>query len=285
MNADSNIQRLSQDGDPFEILICQESDELFQVLSPYAEVWAQHIFPRRLGDGSEIEKKWMSFGSSHYTALIRLYHAYCSKNELLSLCKQAPKQTRNLTASDYTLLLRIHASCSAFWENLGSTIDNFTHAWDDARRLFLCNAKKIGVDGDEEISFTTISRAKYPQLNYAYNRRTQFIHSKLVPKRFQDGMVVFNIRHYDNETTSWLPDIEVIEMVDEQIAKDWDAVIKELGVGWRKLSSWLQSRDTARPKRNSQNNSSVIPGEGNILGPSNSDLLFTTPPSASKQES
>ncbi len=250
MNGDPNLALLHDAGDPLEKLICQSVEPLFPVLSPYARVWAHHIYPRRIGDGSQIVAEWMPFGGSHYTALIRLFEAYRSKKRLLSLCKKAEEvKGRNPTADDYALLLEIHAATAAFWENLGSAVDNFGHVWDDARRILLGNAKNPGATkGDEPISYKNISRDRYPLMNYAYDRRTQFIHSALVPKRFEDGQVIFNLRHYDAKTTEWLPDTEVIEAIDDKVVKDWDVVIKELGVAWERLFSWLQAKDTDRPE-------------------------------------
>jgi hypothetical protein len=276
MNADSNMQRLAQEGDPFERLISGESVSLFQVLSPYARVWLHHIFPRRVGDGSHIVEEWQPFASSHYTALIRLYHAYCSKKELISLCTLAQKVDHNkTTAQDYELLLRIHSTCAAFWENLGSSIDNFAHAWDDARRLFLVNAKTVGENGDEKISGRTISPDEFPQLSYAFDRRTQFIHSVLVPKKFLDGQVIFNLRHYDEEKTTWLKGVEEIEAIDTQIETDWESILKEFGGAWEKLYSWVQSRD-----KDSHLQNTITPGSVASSSSSGFNSTFTIPPSS-----
>jgi hypothetical protein len=290
MNDDPNLARLEKDGDPLEILICQARDQLFPVLSPYARVWAQHVFPRRVGDGSLLVDEWMPFGSDHYTALIRLHHAYCAKGRLLALCKKAEEvKDRKPTADDYALLLHVHATCAAFWENLGSAIDNFAHVWDDARRILLGNAKNPGTtEGDEPIAFKGISADRYPLLNYAYDRRTQFIHSALVPKRFVDGMVVFNLRHYDDKATDWLPETEVIEAVDAQIVKEWEAVLKELGLAWERLFSWLQSKDKKRPEAKveqlrAEAFASIRYADQSDRGfpPANAAITFTTPPSGS----
>lgn len=288
---DPNFDLLKKEGDPFEIIISTASTSLGPVLSPYAAVWAKHIYPRREGDGSQIMADWMAFGGSHYTALIRLYHSYRFKEIILQLCKQA-EQSKNCeaTAEDYSLLLELHGACASFWENLGSAIDNFSHAWDDARRLLVGNAKTCGENGDEPISGKTISEAKYPKLNYAFARRTQFIHWRLVPKRLEDGMIVFNLRHYDDEKTIWLPEEEQIEAIDRQVEKDWGEVINELSSAWQKLFSWLQSKDKNRPSAREQKTAiKVEPLEVRansqpfISGARQFPIkTFNTPPSGSK---
>jgi hypothetical protein len=283
MNDDPALQLLREKGDPLEILISQHRDDLFPVLSPYARVWSKHIIHRRVGDGSRIVDEWMPFGGDHYTSLIRLYHAYTAKESLLIQCKQAETfKGRDLTSNDYSLLLQTHATCAAFWENLGSTVDNLAHAWDDARRVLLGNAKNPGAtEGDEQFSFKAISRERYPMLNYAYDRRTQFIHSALVPNRLEDGMIVFNLRHYDSERTDWLPETEAIESLDNQVAKDWKAVLQELGQAWERLFSWLQSKDKGQLK---QAVGVATPSEAagySEFGIAPPILCFTTPPSGS----
>lgn len=284
MNDDPDLQLLQEKGDPLEILISQHRDALFPVLSPYARVWSKHILNRREGDGSRLVDLWMPFGSDHYTALIRLYHAFTAKELLLSQCKQAEEsKERNLTAGDYALLLQVHATCAAFWENLGSAVDNFAHVWDDARRILIGNAKNPGItEGDEPISFKAISPEKYPMLNYAYDRRTQFIHSALVPSRFEDGMIVFNLRHYDRKATDWLPETEVIESVDVRVTNDWNAVLEELGQAWERLFSWLQSKDDGRAKPvDTASACSKAARYSNFTTPQQISS-FTTPPSGSQ---
>jgi len=248
MSDDPNLKLLKRAGDPFERLICQSVEALLPILLPYAQIWAQHIEPRREGDGSQIKAEWMPFGGSHYTALIRLYHAYRAKESLLYLCKkiETTKNQKN-EVEDYAVLLEIHAVCAAFWENLGSAIDNFCHVWDDARRILVGNAKNPGANGDEPISGKTISDIKYKHLNAAFARRTQYIHWRLVPKRLEDGKVQFNLRHYDDEKTVWLPETEEVRALDVQIQQVWGDVLNELSSAWWKLFSWLQSKDKDRP--------------------------------------
>ena len=242
MKDDPNLTLLQDAGDPLEKLICQAVEPLFPVLSPYARVWAHHIYLRRIGDGSQVVAEWMSFGGSHNTALIRLYHAYRAKEHLPALCKKAEEvKDRKPTAEDYSLLLEVHATCAAFWENLGSAVDNFFRAWADAKKALNLKVKPREGEENEPTSGKTVSDLTYPKLNHAYARRTQFIHSRLVPKRLEDGMIVFNLRHYDDEKTVWLPETEEIESIDTQVAKDWNEVLNELGSAWERFFSWIQS--------------------------------------------
>lgn len=247
-NSDAILALLENEGDPFEKVIARSVDSLHPVLYPYALVWGEHIRPRRLRGGAEVDEQWMAFGGSHYTALIRLYHAYRAKQVLLGLCKELG-DTRDLVpqVDCYEALLEVHAVCAAFWENVGAAIDNFAHSWDDARRLLVGNAKSRGAQGDEPISGKTISHSKYPSLSKAFARRTQYIHSRLVPKFLEGGKAQFNLRHYDDERTVWLPETTELRVLDVEIEARWSEVLAELGGAWLKLAVWMRSRDMDRP--------------------------------------
>jgi hypothetical protein len=48
MTGDKDFDLLQNEGDPLEKLICRAVEPLFPVISPYARVWARHIYPRRI---------------------------------------------------------------------------------------------------------------------------------------------------------------------------------------------------------------------------------------------
>jgi hypothetical protein len=249
MSDDPNIALLLQAGDPLEKLVCANSEPLLPVLSPYAYIWVHYVLPRRVGDGAFVQEPWLPFAGSHYTALIRLHHALEEKQRIVALCRDAEKVAgRQPTGSDYKLLLDVHARCASFWENLGSTVDNFFHAWGDAKKALNQRVKPVKGEENEPVSGKTVSEKEYPKLAYAYYRRTQFIHSRLIPKRLEDGMIVFNSHHYDDETTKWKQELETDENIDAQICRNWDEVLTELSTAWYKFAAWLAANDVAPTK-------------------------------------
>ena len=128
MDAADKFALLQAEGDPLERVITCFADLLAPVIYTYANVWADIVRPQRQGDGSVVQESWMPFAGSHYTALIRLYHALQSKLAIEAVSQQF--EDGDLRAE---LLLDAHAHTAAFWENLGSCIDNLALALEDAR--------------------------------------------------------------------------------------------------------------------------------------------------------
>jgi hypothetical protein len=244
--ADQNLNLLATQGDPLERLICRDFDSLALVLASYASIWARHIYPRRIRNGAFIVNEWLPFAGRHYTALLRLHHAFIARRTIVSLCHEASAEIDSgIKEGAYARLLEIHSSCAAFWENLGASIDNFFEAKREATKLLFPKAEILqGHRG------RTVSEVRNPKLYYAFGRRSQFIHSILVPVKLEDGMVTFNLVHYDDENTNWHVDREVMQNIDSQIENDWASVLVEFGNEWAGFSSWLDENDPPEMKLN-----------------------------------
>jgi len=258
MAHEDSVQALREQGDQFEKLICDRMHDLAPVLYPYADVWNKHVRPRRIGDGSALENPWMPFGGSHYTALIRLYHADESKREVLHVCHELQETAgRELDPGDYAKLLRLHAACAAMWENLGSAIDNFRCAKLEVEKLFGIKFEEVPENCGEcgrplankyKTTGGPLSDAENPRLYYAYQRRTQFIHSRIVPTQIQEGMVLFNCLHFNDERTQWPAHAVKPEQLDHIISSDWQSIVEEFSSEWWALFSLLQENDTGPAK-------------------------------------
>ena len=262
---DANLDKLEAEGDPMEKLICQELPFLDKVLLPYARIWANHIYPRRVGDGAFLTEAWQRFGGCHYTALVRLHHALVAKNRIIKLTENEVKE------NDVGLVLAVHSACATFWDNLGAAIDNFAHAREEARKALgigvekrklkqectTCGSEKTG----EKFSARTLSNKENPKLSYAFERRHQFIHSILVPQQIKDGMIVFNLRHYDDAATNWEKDSIVFQNIDTQIESDWSEVLAEFGDSWAKFHSWLHDQDKEKIVAKAPKQTVVAPTE------------------------
>jgi hypothetical protein len=161
---------LNQVGDPIERHITQYAEHVSNVLFPYAGIWVDHILVRRKpGDPSFVGDDWMLFAGSHYTALIRVFQAFGKHREILRCCDAFGQGN-----TDPGLLLKVHDAVAGFWEHIGSAIDNLALCFEDAP----CISMREG-DGRKHI------QQRYPVLGQDYNRRTQFIHSRLIPKGWQ----------------------------------------------------------------------------------------------------
>lgn len=251
-----DLDLLSNQGDPIEKIICNDLEQLQSVLIPYARVWAKHIYPRRVKDGALLQEEWQYFGGCHYTSLIRLHHALCAKKSIDELCRAKIKD------KDYERLLNVHSACTTFWDNIGAAIDNFGRAKIEAHKLLGEDTEKrkrneicqeCGREKTEEkYAGRMFSQSKDPVLYYAFERRNQFIHSIIVPQQIQDGVIVFNLRHYDDASTDWNREKILFKNIDSQIKDDWDKVLAALVGKWNSLDSFLQKTDHA-PEANFNN--------------------------------
>jgi hypothetical protein len=128
MKNPTHFERLVFEGDPLEREIACSWEELSLVLEPYADIWHDFILPRRLPDPpGRVAEEWMPFAGSHYTALIRVYHAYKS---YLGLRERVAAIEGGQDSA--VLLLEVHELTASFWEHIGSAIDNLAMCYLDA---------------------------------------------------------------------------------------------------------------------------------------------------------
>jgi hypothetical protein len=245
---DDCLDSLATQGDSLEREICCDCWPLFLAIQPYSRIWKNHILPRRVGDGAFLTDDWQEFGGRHYTALIRLHHAYCAKEEIVQLCNEA---------GDYSKLLRVHSACTAFWNNIGASIDNFMNARSAAKKLMERVSEKRnlqnkceacgGVIKDLKFEGKTVPALDYPHLDYAFQRRNQFIHSIVVPHDIVGDKIVFGLEHFDDEVTKWSSMAFSKQELGSKIEADWNDVLKQIGNAWESLYSYLQEHDKVRP--------------------------------------
>ena len=236
MNQNEKFELLRQQGDPIERRICLEQEALSAVIFSYANAWADFVYPNRQGDGSTVTLKWMPFAGSHYSALVRLFQAYRAKLHLGEMSSQLASGIR-----DADLLIEAHAATAAFWENLGSCIDNLALAFEDTGLI-----ERLGDAVDERVEGSggrKQLKLRYPKVAEAYDRRTQFIHSRLVPQKIQDGALVFNVRLLQTKETYWPSEHGIEdEFVEDFHDQFWLEFLVELGDVWGNFYRLLRDK-------------------------------------------
>ena len=236
--ADDTIPVLAKYGDPLEQEICRHVDQLRIVLQPYSEVWFNHVVVRRVDDNSQVEEAWMNFAGSHYSAILRVFHAY------RSLCTLNDYALREVTADDVgKFLLDVHREWASFWENIGSAIDNLALAFQDSVPPVLKDDARDVLTG------------KYADIGYAYDRRTQFIHSRIVPAYSHDGLLTFRVRteerkqrQLEPKESNWGLPYDGELAIGDILPKEWDRFLLAMKDAWCWLVSELRSKDHGRTK-------------------------------------
>lgn len=210
------FQLLKAYGDPLEKAIAADHEGMEAVIYPYAGVWAEHVLSRRTDDHTDLKvPAWRPFACHHYTAVVRVYHAQQALREIRAAAGYMATHPH-----DWGALLRLHRELASFWENLGSAIDNLESACRQAP----------GVGWDPP---------RTEELKYAYDRRTQFVHSRLVPVSNVDGSIELNLSVFHTETTTWERARGKAEWVDRFHDDKWTKVRAELANLWQALRSKL----------------------------------------------
>lgn len=280
---DDCLDALATKGDPLECLICQDFEALNLVIQPYSTVWKDHIKPRRKVGGAFLVDEWQEFGGRHYTALIRLHHAMCARDEIVQLCMEE---------ASYLSLLKVHSACATFWDNLGASIDNFMKARIEAKKILeTASVKRISKEKfdscgatkqDAKFQGRTVSDFEQPYLSYAFQRRNQFMHSIIVPHAIQDGEIVFDLRHYDDEKTKWEIEAYSKQGLGSKIEDDWSNILTEFGNAWGALYSYLQEHDKNRPvEQHSEDTWSGVSAPNYSTARENNPLSGIEPPKPS----
>jgi len=242
MNNPDSIKELGASGDPLEREIVKSREDLNLVLQPYAEIWENHIVPRRKSGGSKVNDDWMNFAGSHYTALIRVYHAYRVFKEYERLVEDNEEDNNS-----GRFLLEFHRVWASFWEHLGSAIDNLGTAFDDAKPI------KISQKGCDYI------RDKYTCLEFVYDRRSLCIHSRINPTKTEDGIICVRSRKSDpqggnnvSKNVDWSRDFDADILVNE-LSQEWRKFLHAISNAWWNLREELVKADSDRSPCNTVN--------------------------------
>jgi hypothetical protein len=149
---------------------------------------------------------------------------------------------------------------------MGSAVDNLGHALTDAP-VGLC--KKDGKD---------YLVKKYTQLGYVYDRRTQFIHSRIVPLIVDGGMATVykellaaSLPELSPKYTDWDKKYTRQELLQDFYNETWQSFLKELGDAWWYLRSRLQEADKNCPLLTSVQLRYVV-GSGPIVSSLSADV-------------
>jgi hypothetical protein len=226
MNTEEAIDLLRTRGDPLERVIVDSWATISQVLNPYAGVWAHHVYPRRNPHNpSVVTDAWMPFTGSHYTAIVRVYHALKKWERIQFICHEFAAGSKS-----GELLLEAHEVFASFWEHIGTAIDNLARCFEDAP----CINKENG--------------SKYVQIHYkkvdeAYDRRTQFIHSRLVPMGVDGGMLFFNSELFKQKNTNWREKFVRPTIATDYYEDVWTSFMKDMSDLWSHLLEWLRNVD------------------------------------------
>jgi hypothetical protein len=225
------IEQLERYGDPLEKgILTIAFDEFCGLLEPYAGIWSRYIVAHRIGDGSHVNDRRMNFASSHYSALIRIHNAWGALQRIRDLTAEC------ISDSDGAALLNLQASTASFWWALGSAVDNLGQAVEAFPGSTL-----TGQDAGKKFL-----AGKVEYLGYLYDRRTQQVHSRIVPIGAAEGCSAFDYRYMDRghrsalpKHTEWTQDFNSPKDLEHFYDERWHEAKRELSRAWWAVTQFL----------------------------------------------
>jgi len=166
------------------------SDEDFaRSFDLYPLIWKRHVLPLRKPDSFQLDldNPQSEFAAKHYTTIVRCWMAYAANKEIDSQCLAACESP---SAENQ---LKLHRLLFEFYCTLGAAIDNMEACFE---------LPPISSSS----AFTSI-RSREPDeesLRWLYDRRTQFVHSTLVPCFYEDELLHLNVGIFISEVGRWI---------------------------------------------------------------------------------
>jgi hypothetical protein len=231
--------------DPEKAIVANHSEELLSIIEPYAEIWAKYVLPNRTPTGESAKEPWDSFASNHYTALIRLENASLFKGHIDRVCCEKCEGKQ---------LLEIQAYTSAFWWFLGAVVDNLGQAIENFPGMDLSSIAE-----DEKNEFQAKGKkyicSKFSELGFMYDRRTQHIHSRVIPIGAIGGHPYFDTRYLDGprrenlpKYTDWQGAYNDPQDLPGEYDNQWREKLKALTNAWNHMR-WLFAETIKKEKK------------------------------------
>ena len=134
----------------------------------------------------------------------------------------------------------------------GSTLAPSSTIWGQA----FVDAKLIGT----KIKGRDYLTGKYEDLDYAYDRRSQFIHSRVVPTTTFEGAAVFRIikseayhRHLEPKNSRWDVEYDGEIFLADTFPKEWERFLTAVSSAWWHLRNQVDQADMDRLTNNDEN--------------------------------
>jgi hypothetical protein len=165
------------------------ADEIFfKEFRVYGEIWARYILPNREVNSPTLTTPcWREFAASHYSAIVRCWTVRASAVEICHACE-------NIINNDETALslLSIHGRLLTFFTAIGAAHDNM-------QRCF----KVWPIETSGAFDACGGNPREPFSLAWLYDRRTQAVHSALVPINNGDGTFSVDMSLFKDKATNW----------------------------------------------------------------------------------
>jgi hypothetical protein len=220
-------------GDNLERAIRNEPrGELLPILDPYSEIWGKYVLPNRTPTAESAKGHFRQFAGNHYSALIRLQNASVFKDRIDAICCEKCEGKE---------LLAIQADTAAFWWSLGAVIDNLGQAIQNFPGI------DLAANPDDTDEHAQSRGKKYicgvvEHLDYIYNRRTQQIHSRIIPIGTIGGYPHVDPQYFDGphktalpKYTDWREEYNNPQDLAKEYDEQWQKALKAMLHTWNHM--------------------------------------------------
>jgi hypothetical protein len=232
-------QILIEYGDMLEQVMFLD-DQFAASFAIYPEVWVRYVLPKRNPYSRTLSTEpWIEFSQHHYTTIVRCWHAWTTRNEILKTCKEMEKQYDQF----HLHALSLHSKFVEFFGSIGGAIDNMEKCFNDYPAK--CREAFPKCLGSREVPWT---------LAWLYERRTQAVHMTLVPILEYAGAPCVDMSLFSTEDQAWTQtDYRNVEEISKIIDTAYAAFRSGMTRCWSELYRIMaQKEPTDRPKELSQ---------------------------------
>lgn len=210
----------------------------------YARVWASYILPNRdPAAPHRTLEPWHIFSQAHYTAFVRMCNASQAASRITLTCRElgSPTSAANQDMEfKVDAILRLHESLLSLFGCYGAVRDNLIRAF-ASRPL---NKESEGIH-----EFARYGEAEFTP-EWVYDRRSQHVHSILVPIFQTDNKTMFDGSLWVDKKCRWEDasgepkDFRVVSDYINDIHTKYSTAISSI---WHVLFTRLQSTVIAPP--------------------------------------
>lgn len=214
---------LRSEGDEVEKHAC-DVEALAPLIGRYAAIWANYVRPkRRPSNPALIQSPINDLAERQYTALVRLLGALDAATRIsdVSIAVAGSRPNGSTVVSMQSDLL-------TFFSSAGAAVESLENAY--AAEPLISKEPLMPAPAD------AIGSPKW-----FYDRRTQYVHKRLLPVFEVDGLLHLDVAHFIDKDVTWNESSKDAREVSAWIEQLTPRLVSGLTNGWSRLYTRLRS--------------------------------------------
>jgi hypothetical protein len=219
----NSLLLLRSDGDAVEKFACDEAS-IAPLIGQYAAIWANYVRPKRMpGNPALIEGPIADLAERHYTALVRLLGALGAAKRASDACIELAS---GATAGSSVVV--VQSELLTFFSSAGAAVENLEAAY---------AAPPIG----SKSALMPNPSDVFGSPKWFYDRRTQYVHKRLLPIFEIDGVLHIDTEHFFDKEVKWNDSTHKVHELSASVENLASLLVAGLVTGWSQLYKRLRS--------------------------------------------